>query len=273
MKNTGSHAKTVNTALDTLDYGPLESPEAYDRVKKAVLPEGVTSRRLMRDVTMIAWPSLLELMLTQATSMADQIMVGQIGGAAGVQGLTAVGLASMPKFLMMTLVMAMNVGTTAIVARSRGQQNRKMANRVFRQAVSLNFWLSVFLMIAGMFCSSWMIGFMGGSGIAPETLALSTTYLKIQFMGFVPLCLTMTITAARSGRHAYADDVQHGCQSGQSVFQLCDDLWQVRVPGHGRGRRFPCYGHRSDDRVCHRHDKRDGQETLPACQARKARAL
>lgn len=199
MKNTGSHAKTVNTALDTLDYGPLESPEAYDRVKKAVLPEGVTSRRLMRDVTMIAWPSLLELMLTQATSMADQIMVGQIGGAAGVQGLTAVGLASMPKFLMMTLVMAMNVGTMAIIARSRGQQNRKMANRIFRQAVSLNFWLSVFLMIAGMFCSSWMIGFMGGSGIAPETLALSTTYLKIQFMGFVPLCLTMTITAALRG--------------------------------------------------------------------------
>lgn len=199
MKHTKTHAKTVHTALDDLDYGPIESKDAYSRVKKAVVPEGVSKRRMMRDVTMIAWPSLLELMLTQLTSMADQIMVGQMGGVSGVQGLSAVGLANMPKFLMMTLVMAMNVGTTAIIARSRGQQDRKKANRVFRQAVTLNFWLSVLLMITGVILSPWMIRFMGGGGIGPETLELGSSYLRIQFMGFVPFCLTMTITAALRG--------------------------------------------------------------------------
>ena len=114
MKHTGSHAKTVRTALDDLDYGPLESPEAYARVKKAVLPEGVSRRRLMRDVTLIAWPSFIELVLTQLTSMADQIMVGQMPGEAGVQALSAVGLSTLPKFLLLTMVIAMNAGTTAI---------------------------------------------------------------------------------------------------------------------------------------------------------------
>ena len=199
MKHTRTHAKTVHTALDDLPYGPLESKRAYGRVRKARTPKGVSTGRLYRDVTMIAWPSFVELLLTQLTSMADQIMVGQIGGAEGVRGLTAVGLASMPKFLMMTMALAMNIGTTAVVARARGQQNRPEANRVFRQTVVLNLLLSVLLMGVGLLLSPMMIAFMGGSGIAPETLELSTRYLNIQFMGFVPLCLTATITAALRG--------------------------------------------------------------------------
>ena len=191
--------KTVRTALDDLDYGPLKSPDAYGKVKKAVVPEGVSTGRLRRDIMLIAWPSFVELLLTQLTSMADQIMVGQMPGAMGVYGLTAVGLASMPKFLMMTLVTAMNVGTTAIVARARGQQDRRMANRVFRQAVFFNLLLSAVLMVLGLASAEWMIGFMGGSGITAETLALSTEYLRIQFWGFVPLCLNFTITAALRG--------------------------------------------------------------------------
>ena len=191
--------KTVRTALDDLDYGPLKSPDAYGKVKKAVVPEGVSPGRLRRDIMLIAWPSFVELLLTQLTSMADQIMVGQMPGAMGVYGLTAVGLASMPKFLMMTLVTAMNVGTTAIVARARGQQDRRMANRVFRQAVFFNLLLSAVLMVLGLVSAEWMIGFMGGSGITAETLALSTEYLRIQFWGFVPLCLNFTITAALRG--------------------------------------------------------------------------
>lgn len=194
-----SNAKTVQTALDDLEYGPLHSKEAYSRVGKTKIPEGVNQKRLMRDITLIAWPSFVELLLTQLTSMADQIMVGQIGGVSGVQGLTAVGLASMPKFLMMTAIMSMNVGTTAIVARSRGQQDRRRANRAFRQAMMLNLIASFVLMIVGFASSAWMIGFMGGSGIAAETLALGASYLRIQFLGFVPLCLTTTITAALRG--------------------------------------------------------------------------
>ena len=70
-----SNAKTVQTALDDLEYGPLHSKEAYSRVGKTKIPEGVNQKRLMRDITLIAWPSFVELLLTQLTSMADQIMV------------------------------------------------------------------------------------------------------------------------------------------------------------------------------------------------------
>lgn len=191
--------KTVQTALDDLPYGPLDNPEAYGRVRKAKAPQGVSRKRLVRDIAFIAWPSFLELVLTQLTSMADQVMVGRLPGTAGVQALSAVGLAGLPKFLLMTMVIAMNVGTTAIIARCRGQQNQPKANQVFRQAMVLNLIMSIGLMMIGLFAAPFMISFMGGTGIAPETLAQGVTYLKIQLYGFIPLCLTITVTAALRG--------------------------------------------------------------------------
>ncbi len=190
---------TVQTALDGLPYGPVDSPEAHGPVRKAKVPEGVSGKRLLKDVTLIAWPSFVELVLTQLTSMADQVMVGRMPGAEGVMGLTAVGLAALPKFLLMTMVIAMNVGTTAIVARSRGQKDQKKANQVFKQAIVLNLFMSLALMVLGLVCSEWLIRFMSASGIAEQTLKYGVTYLNIQLYGFIPLCLTSTVTAALRG--------------------------------------------------------------------------
>ena len=66
------------TALVRLDWGqPLQAGESLRQ--KISLPEGVTSRELYSDIVGIAWPSLVELLLTQLTSMADLIMVSDVG--------------------------------------------------------------------------------------------------------------------------------------------------------------------------------------------------
>ena len=190
---------TVQTALDDLPYGPIDSPDATGPVRKAVAPEGVSSKRLLSDVTLIAWPSFVELVLTQLTSMADQVMVGRMPGTDGVMGLSAVGLATLPKFLLMTMVIALNVGTTAVIARARGQKDQAKANQGFRQAMLLNLVMSAVLMVVGLLCSEWMIHFMSASGVAEQTLKYGVQYLNIQLYGFVPLCLTATVTAALRG--------------------------------------------------------------------------
>ena len=98
-------AKIVHTTLDRLPYGDYTAENVAERKKYVTIPENVRRGELMRDVAMIAWPSLMELILSQLTSMADQIMVGRIPGEAGVQGLSAVGLAAQPKFMLMIMVM------------------------------------------------------------------------------------------------------------------------------------------------------------------------
>ncbi len=202
MEEKKTKTKIVRTTLDRLPYGDYTAENVEARKKSVVIPPDVHRRELIRDVAIIAWPSLVELILAQLTSMADQVMVGRIPGEAGVQGLSAVGLAMQPKFLLMIMIMALNVGSTAVIARYRGQQNREKANQVFRQALLMNFALGVVFLTIGRLSSGALIRLMaGGKGatIDAVTLQKATNYLNIQLYGFIPLMFTFTITAALRG--------------------------------------------------------------------------
>ena len=153
-------------------------------------------------MAVIAWPSLVELVLAQLTSMADQVMVGRIPGEAGVQGLSAVGLAMQPKFLLMIMIMALNVGSTAVIARYRGQKNHVKANQVFRQALILNIIIGAVFLVFGRMASASLIRLMSGGSkatIDAVTMQKATNYLNIQLYGFLPLLVTFTITAGLRG--------------------------------------------------------------------------
>jgi putative MATE family efflux protein len=186
--------KDVRMALDLVESGndDANSHGKTERVTKA-LPEGISSNLLYKDIAKIAWPSFLELTLTQLTSMVDMMMVGQLGPWA----ITAVGLTAQPKFLMMTMFMAMNVGATALVARYRGSGEPNKANKVLRQALLLTFVLSLASSIIGYIYAEPMIRFMGASDA--QSLAGGTVYLRIQMVGFVFMALTSTITATLRG--------------------------------------------------------------------------
>ncbi len=177
-------------ALDLVKTG--EGKISEGRVSRK-LPEGITSPMLFSDIVRLAWPSLLELTLTQLTSMVDLMMVGGLGAWA----ITAVGLTTQPKFLLMTMFVAMNVGATAMVARYRGAGEPEKANQTLKQALILTFGLSLLASIFGYFFSERMILFMGAADA--ETLAGGTTYLQFQMIGLVPLAITSTFTATLRG--------------------------------------------------------------------------
>lgn len=184
--------KRLRTALDDLPFGDPNSPDYYGKVTKK-LPEGVTNRQLYNDVVRIAWPSFIELMLTQLASMVDMMMVGSLGAWA----LAAVGLTTQPKFLLMTLFMAMNTGATALIARAKGAGNQERANLALRQALLMTFILAVTSSILGYLFAEPLIIFTGTAD--PETLAPAVSYLRIQMVGFITMALTSTVTAALRG--------------------------------------------------------------------------
>ncbi|HKM16671.1 MAG: MATE family efflux transporter [Bacillota bacterium] len=176
----------VERGDDTNDYGQ------YSRVSKQ-LPPDVSSKMLYKDVVRIAWPAFVEFTLTQLTSMADMMMVGQLGPWA----IAAVGLTVQPKFLMATMFMAMNVGATALIARAKGAGDPERANRVLRQALLLTTIFGTIAAVVGFVYSETLIRFMGAAD--EQTLAGGTIYLKIQMAGFVFLAMTSTFTAALRG--------------------------------------------------------------------------
>ena len=189
-----SETQAPNTRQLALDYVEAGSDLNDQSQVTSSIPEGVTARMLYKDIIHIAWPSLLELTLTQLTSMADLMMVGQLGPWA----ITAVGLSTQPKFLMQTAFMAMNVGATAMVARYKGAGEQEKANNIMRQALLMTFVFSVISAVVGFAFAKPLVAFMGGQDDA-MALAGGTVYFQIQMLGLVALALTSTITATLRG--------------------------------------------------------------------------
>jgi len=186
--------KEVRMALDLVEAG-TEDAGSYgkqERVSRALPPE-VNSRMLYMDIARIAWPALVEMTLTQLASMVDMMMVGQLGPWA----ITSVGLTTQPKFLLMTMFMAMNVGATALIARYKGAGDYPKANLILRQALLMTFVFSAVSSVIGFLYSEPLVRFMGAADA--QTLTGGTVYLQIQMVGFVILALTSTITAALRG--------------------------------------------------------------------------
>ena len=88
-----------------------------------------------RNCLSLAWPSALESVLIALVSSVDTMMVGGLGAAA----ISAVGITSQPRFLMMTPIIALNTGVTAIVARRKGEGNIDGACRSSRRLSSACF--------------------------------------------------------------------------------------------------------------------------------------
>ena len=186
----------LQTTLDRLPYGDDVVTGSLNR--KEPLPDGVGSKELYKDIIRIAWPSFIELLLTQLASMVDLMMVGSMGGKSnpeiGTQALAAVGLTTQPKFLLMAAFVAMNTGVTALVARYKGTSDKKQANLVVRQGLLFTFCITVILSILGTLFARPMVIFMGSTEAIVTEWA--TQYLQIQMIGFLSFALTSTITAS-----------------------------------------------------------------------------
>jgi len=182
----------MRLALDDVEFWSAEQINEFRQHKKVKLQEGLTNKMLYKDIIRIAWPSMIELLLTQLASMVDMMMVGKLG----VNAIASVSLTTQPKFLLMTLVQSLGVGTTAMVARYKGAGKPEKANQVMRQSLLMVFFIGLFMSIIGFTFAVPMIRFMGGD---EETLADAVAYLRIQMIGFTPFALTAIITASLRG--------------------------------------------------------------------------
>ena len=184
--------RKLSLALDSVPFGTEEQNAEWMKMRRIPLPEGVSSKQMYLDTFRIAWPSLVELTLAQLASMVDMMMVGKLNSSA----VAAVGLTTQPIFLLMTLIMALNVGVTALVAQNKGAGKKERAELALRQALMLNFIIGVVMSVIGAIFAEPMVKFMGAN---EDTLADAASYLRIRMYGFLAFGLTSTITAALRG--------------------------------------------------------------------------
>ncbi|MBP6963047.1 MAG: MATE family efflux transporter [Armatimonadetes bacterium] len=148
--------------------------------------------RVWATVWWLSWPTMITMFLMTMNGMLDGIFVGQLGPAA----LSGVGLASQVNMVLMALVTAVGVGTTALVARFIGAGEPEEAEESVRQSILLGVIASIVsgLLLVGI--GRPLLRFMGAEG---DALRLGLSYLYILMLSVTPYYLLLILTGVFRG--------------------------------------------------------------------------
>ena len=140
----------------------------------------------------MALPSMLEMFFVSLAGLIDTLMVSSLGS----DSVAAVGLTNQPKFISMSVFMALNVSVSALVARRFGEKKRMDANTVFTTAFAFMLVMCVIISFVMVYFADFIIEFCGST---PETHADSVMYFRIIMLGLIFTTVQMCINSAQRG--------------------------------------------------------------------------
>ena len=140
----------------------------------------------------LAGPSVVEAVLVALVGIVDTIMVSTLGDLA----IDAVGITTQPKFVILCFIFALSTGTTAVVARRKGQQDREGANAVLRNIFVIGLGLILLLTWLGRMYAEPFLRFAGAHDSYIED---AVVYFRIICVSLVFQGLNILINAAQKG--------------------------------------------------------------------------
>jgi len=140
----------------------------------------------------MAWPSILESFFMAFAGLLDSLMVSSLGPSA----VAAIGLTAQPKFIALSIFIALNVSISALVARRRGEGRREDANQIVMTA--LLFALITIGIISTIFLTN-IDAILTLCGTNADTHEDAVTYLSIIMSGIVFNVIQMSINSAQRG--------------------------------------------------------------------------
>jgi len=182
--NSGNYNNTTTTDAEV----PTKTTSGGIPIEELIKDPKLINKRVWQ----LAWPAMVELLLSTLFSMVDMIMVGRIS----YQALTAVGLTNHPTMLALAVFQALNVGSTALVARFIGPGDIKNAKATVRQSMVLVTILGIVVSIAGYLLSPAIITFMRAE---PDVYPMSVSYLQIVSLGWLFTTISLNIGAILRG--------------------------------------------------------------------------
>jgi len=151
-----------------------------------------STRDMYRRTLQMAIPATTETTLVGLMGIVDTIMVGTISAAA----IAAVGITNQPRFLVISVIAALNIGVTAIVARRKGEGDIASARSSLKQAIQLSF---VFSLIISSLAYVFAFELLSFAGANSDIIDDSVMFFRTTLMGIPLAALGMTIVAAQRG--------------------------------------------------------------------------
>ena len=135
---------------------------------------------------------MIESFFVAFAGLIDSLMVSALGSNA----VAAVGLTAQPKFMGLSVFLAINVAISALVARRFGENKRREANALLSTALVLICGLSVLLGIVFVALAPQIMNLCGST---PETHGSAVLYYRIVMGGMIFNCIQMGINSAQRG--------------------------------------------------------------------------
>jgi putative MATE family efflux protein len=179
VERRGALAVTETTADESDERRERDGPHPENE------HGGETRNGLHHSVWLLAWPSVLTMMLQTLNSFTDRFFVGRLGPDA----LAAVGVAGQFMFLLFSVGMSIGIGATALVARFTGAGNTKDATVAANQSLAIAGALSVVCVAIMLPLCGAIVAAMGVDARAAD---LCTKYLTITILG-TPALFVMVI--------------------------------------------------------------------------------
>ena len=159
----------------------------------AELPEESTIKPMnRRRVLGLAIPIIGENLLHTSVVAVDTLMVSRLG----TEEVAGVGTAAEMVWFLISMLIALDIGATVLVAQAIGAGESRQANTLARQALVWGVGLSVPISIAGYLAAGPVVGLFGTE---PEVAKHATTFLHVTTATSVFLLLTFVSGAVLRG--------------------------------------------------------------------------
>ncbi|GCD10798.1 MATE family efflux transporter [Clostridium tagluense] len=151
-----------------------------------------------KEVFNIAWPVLTELLLGTLFGMIDMIMLGRIKDTAvAAASVAAVGITNQPLFIGLSLIQALNIGGTAIVARYVGSKRLDKVENTIKHIILLSqVFFALPLSIIGLVFTKEIMAFIGAQS---DTLLVGVNYFRAIMVGFIFQSFNFSLSAVLRG--------------------------------------------------------------------------
>jgi putative MATE family efflux protein len=184
---------TINDDEETQSARLSDAPAIIETATRSPL----LSPELHQTVWRLAWPSVTTMLLQTVNSLLDLFFVGHLPN--GKQALAATGSAGGVIFLLVSLAMGISVGTTALVARFTGAEQKEEAVKATAQSLTLSLILGLSFGIPMYLARDVLAGLMLNAEASPEAVRLCGQFLAMALLASVPMFLGMVLQAAFRG--------------------------------------------------------------------------
>lgn len=137
----------------------------------------------------LAWPTIVANLLHSTVGFVDIKIVGSLGAPA----VAAVTTGNRIFFVLMAVLMAVTAGTTALVARAWGADDRDEAERVTRSSAILACAIGLVFTAVGVAFADPIAGVFR---LDAQTVALAATFIRWISLFSVPIALELTLGTA-----------------------------------------------------------------------------